>query len=63
MKAKFTIEGEEEMMRALRQKATAMPQAAEAALYRRAEMIMARSKSVFCPVRTGNLRSTGHVRK
>lgn len=61
MKPSFTLHGDKELVAALRKLAAEQPQKAAGALYRRAELIMGRSKDKFCPVKTGNLKGTGHV--
>jgi hypothetical protein len=64
MAEKLTIEitGGKALDRKMRELGPRALQAAAGSLYRSSERIMTRSKDHFCPVDTGNLRATGHVR-
>ncbi len=63
MAAKITVRltGVAELKKALQAGGERALKLAGQGLYQEAEQIMLRSKEEFCPVDTGNLKSTGHV--
>lgn len=58
----FEIKGGKELERKLRKLGPLGLETASGSLYRSGEKIMTKSKDRYCPVDTGNLRATGHVR-
>lgn len=57
----LTLKGLDVVLKNLKQIEANTPQAAGAALFRRAEAIMTDSKQNYVPVDTGALRGSGHV--
>lgn len=59
--SRMELKGVAESSRKLREIARRHPQKAGAALYKRGEFIMTRSKREFVPVKDGILKNSGHV--
>jgi hypothetical protein len=61
MKISIEIKGAKEFTRRIKKMGGDAPHIAGASLYQSAEAVMTRSREEFCPIKTGALKSTGHV--